>query len=99
MAVALSLPSPYNSGEPKYFAKDIVDMYKKKRMSLSSFSSNQTILYFIWIIFCCVVSWEIGKYYFDHVNYDKAYKVLEEFIKKGIQNAEEVKLQQENERL
>jgi len=59
MAIGLSLPSPYNKTEPKYFAGDIVDMYIKKRMTFSSLIriKNYTVVYLVYVILCCVLSW------------------------------------------
>ena len=45
-------------------------------------------MFSIWVITSTAIGYYIGVYFFNHVNFDKAYAVVREFIKRDIKSLE-----------
>lgn len=66
-------------------------MYTMKSTDLDLFYNYtpNTILFFVlWVLFWSLIGYHYGRLYFNHENFDKAYHVVGELIKRDIRSAE-----------
>ena len=87
IAVGLSIPSPEDPTIPAYSSNDMVQLYTMKSGDLNKFyrySPNTTLMLTLWVIAWTAIGYYVGVYFFNHVNFEKAYTVVGEFIKRDI---------------
>ena len=91
IAVGLSIPSPEDPKSPAYSSNDMVQLYTMKSGDLNKFyrySPNTTLMMILWVVTWTAIGFFVGVYFFDHINFEKAYTVVREFIKRDIKALE-----------
>ena len=91
LAVGLSIPSSENKTLPAYTAQNMVRLYEMKHQELDRYyhyRPNQILLMIIIFFLSFLIFYWIGINKFNHVNIDKAYVIIGEFIKRDIKEAE-----------
>lgn len=89
--IDLTMPSPEDKERPQYNSKDILMILNMKGDELSLFYNHKpdvTIFFISWVLFWSFISFHYGKLYFNNENFDKAYEVVGELIKRDIRKAE-----------
>ena len=54
-------------------------------------SPNSRLFFAVWVLFWTFIGYCIGVYFFNHVNFEKAYQILGEYINRDIKVLEKSK--------
>lgn len=87
LAAGVSIPSPDNYEEPAYSSKDLLKLYNMKRNDINEFyhyTPPQGIIIVLLLGIIGLICYNIGAYYFDNSDIQKAYIVIELYINHAI---------------